>query len=264
MRNADFQFTERDLEIVHDVHELRIATLDHLCALTNRSRKALERRLPKLCGEKFLRRLKPQPHKGLYVLGPQAAPALIEAGFAPTEFSEKRLRENEWKDLTIPHALLVASIRVKLIILSRSEPIRITTWEPDQPKLWDDVQTPNDGRLPVRPDAHFAIEDSRRPGGKNVTHFFLEADVGTMSHTKILLKTKAYAAYHEQRRHTAKYGIHSFQVAIITETRARAANLRAEIYPSMSAAQRRAYLFIPLGDLTLGTLFPASARPAAA
>lgn len=254
MRSTGFQFNWRDAEILNYVYQLRIATLDHLSALTNRSQKTLERRLPKLRQEKYLRRLKPQPHKGLYVLGPEAAPALIEAGYAPNELSEKRPRESEWKDLTIPHALLVASIHAKLILLSRSGPIRLSEWQPDQPKLWDSVHTANDGTLPVRPDAYFILEGIHRPSGKTAMHFFLEADVGTMSHTRILLKTKAYAAYHEQRRHTAKYGINSFQVAIITENRARATNLRAEIHPGMSAGQRRAYHILPLEDLTAGWL----------
>lgn len=262
MRAAKFQFNERDLEIVHYVHQLRVATIDLLSALTNRSHKPLERRLPKLRDGRYLRRLKPQPHKGLYVLGPQAVPALIQAGYAPAEFSEKRLRENEWKDLTIPHALLVAGVHAKLMIQSRSGPIHLNEWHPDNPQLWDSVQTPTEGRLPVRPDARFVLERDGRKEENNKLHFFLEADVGTMSHARIALKIKAYAAYHEQRRHTAKYGINSFQVAIITEAPTRAANLRAEIYPSMSAAQRRAYLFIPLGDLTIGTLLPRSAGTA--
>ena len=32
-----FQFTERDAEIIHYVYKLRVATIDHLAALTNRS-----------------------------------------------------------------------------------------------------------------------------------------------------------------------------------------------------------------------------------
>src|SRR5580704_779707 len=98
-----FQFNERDAEIVHYVHQLRVATLDHLAALTNRSQKTLERRVPKLRDERYLVRLKPRPNKGLYVIGPEAVPVLIEGGYAPHEFGDKRRRETEWKDLMIPH-----------------------------------------------------------------------------------------------------------------------------------------------------------------
>src|SRR5579862_2591894 len=113
MSTIGFQFNERDAEIVHYVHQLRVATLDHLSTLTNRSKKTLERRLPKLRAERYLVRLKPRPYKGLYVLGPEGVSALIESGYAPEELASKRRRETEWKDLMIPHALLVASIHAK-------------------------------------------------------------------------------------------------------------------------------------------------------
>src|SRR5580704_16857763 len=99
-----FQFNERDAEIVHYVFQLRVATLDHLAALTNRSYKTLERRVPKLRDGRYLQRLKPRPHKGLYVIGSEGVPVLIKGGYAPRDLGGKRVRETEWKDLTIPHA----------------------------------------------------------------------------------------------------------------------------------------------------------------
>ena len=92
-------------------------------------------------------------------------------------------------------------------------------------------------------------------------HFFLEADTGTMSHTRIALKIKAYAAYHQQQRHVAKFGMSYFQVAIITNTRARAENLKAELHQGMSSGQQRAYRFIPLEDLTLDALLAGFDKP---
>src|ERR1700687_1976436 len=59
---TSFQFTKQDAEIVHYVYQLRLATLDHLAALTNRSYKALERRVPKLREGRHLRALQLQPH----------------------------------------------------------------------------------------------------------------------------------------------------------------------------------------------------------
>src|SRR5438128_826699 len=100
MRSVGFQFNERDAEIVHYVYQLRVATLGHLSVLTNRSYKTLERRVPKLRENRYLRCLKPRPNKGLYVLGPEGVPVLIEAGYASRDLTGKRLREIEWKDLT--------------------------------------------------------------------------------------------------------------------------------------------------------------------
>jgi hypothetical protein len=249
-----FQFTERDAEIVHYVYQLRVASLDLLAALTNRSYKTLERRVPKLRDERYLRRLKPRPHKGLYVLGTEGVPVLIKGGYASHDLAEKRLRETEWKDLTIPHALFVASIHTKLLLLSRHNPIKLALWQHEQSAIQDSVQTPRDGKLPIRPDAYFVLQHTEREAGKNKLHFFLEADVGTMSHKRIELKIKGYAAYHQQQRHVAKFGISYFQVAIVTQTRARAENLKTELHRAMSTAQQRAYHFIPLEDLTLDAL----------
>jgi hypothetical protein len=214
----------------------------------------LERRVPKLRDARYLRCIKPRPHKGLYVVGPEGAEVLIQGGYAAHELVRKRRRETEWKDLTIPHALLVASIHTRLLLLAKESPITLAQWKHDGPELWDSVQTPRDGKLPVRPDAYFALQQAGRPAGKNKLHFFLEADTGTMSHARIAQKIKAYAAYHEQQRHVEKFGIDYFRVAIITETSARAQNLRDEFYPAMSAPQRRAYHFISLDELTLPEL----------
>jgi hypothetical protein len=254
MSKTGFQFNERDAEILSYVYQLRLATLDHLTALTNRSQKTLERRLPKLRDERYLVRLKPRPHKGLYVLGPAGVSVLIEGGYAPRELADRRQRETEWKDLMIPHALLVSSIHTKFLLLTRHSSSKLAHWQHDEPKLWDSVETADGEKLPVRPDAYFVLRHARRPGEKNELHFFLEADVGTMSHTRLALKIKAYAAYHQQQRHVAKFGMNFFQVAIVTQTKTRSDNLRAELYSPMSTAQRRAYHFTSLDELTLGGL----------
>lgn len=265
MERSGFQFNEHDAKIVHYTYQLRIATVDHLAALTNRSIKALERRLPKLRAQRYLLRLKPRPHKGLYVIGPEGVAVLIEGGYAPEELADKRLRQTEWKDLTIPHALFVASIQTKLLLDTRISSIKVGEWRHDHPNLWDSVQTAEHGKLPIRPDAYFVIQDTVRPAGKNKLHFFLEADVGTMSHTRLSLKIQAYAAYHQQQRHVAKYGINNFQVAIVSQTPARAENLGNELYAGMPAAQRRAYHILSFDELSLsrlaaGPLLPVEAQ----
>jgi hypothetical protein len=258
MKNTGFKFTARDADIVHYVYQLRVATLDHLAALTNRSLRTLARRVPKLRAERYLRRLRPRPHKGLYVIGPEAVAVLVESGYAPEDLRDKRLRDNEWKDLMIPHALLVASVHAKLLLLTKLGPTKLARWEHDHPKLWDNVQTP-EGKLPIRPDAYLVLQHGAAQKAKS--HIFLEADVGTMSHARIASKIIAYSAYHAQQRHVAKFGMKSFTVAIVTQTRKRAEHLAAELHPAMSAAQRRAYRFIPLDEITLDALLPGIGNP---
>lgn len=254
MSSTGFQFNERDAEIVHYVYQLRVATLDHLVALTNRSHKALERRLQKLREERYLVRLKPPPQKGLYLIGPESVPVLVEGGYAPHELAEKRRRETEWKDLMIPHALLVSSIHTKLLLLARHGSVTLEHWQHDEPSLWDSVETLTYGKLPIRPDAYFILRPAGRPAEKNQRHFFLEADVGTMSHTRIAKKIHAYTAYHQQQRHVAKFGMDYFHVAVITQTKVRAENLRGSLYPTMSTPQRQAYHFLALEELSLNAL----------
>src|SRR5581483_4844128 len=151
----------------------------------------LERRIPKLREERYLRRLKPRPYKGLYVIGPKAGIALMQGGYARAELAANRPRESEWKDLMIPHALLVASIHTKLLLFSRDGTVRLEEWQRDHPRLWDSVET-SGGRLPLRPDAYFVLRDSHQQQPEHRYHFFLEADVGTMSHSRIAQKIKAY------------------------------------------------------------------------
>jgi hypothetical protein len=248
-----FQFTDQDADIVRYVHELRVATLDHLAALTDRSQKTLERRVPKLRNERYIRRLKPRPHKGLYIVGPEGMNVLVRGGYAPEGLADKRRREPEWKDLFIPHALFVASIHTRLLVLSRQGPIKLAMWQHDHPNLWDSVIA-NGKKLPIRTDAFFALKHTERPAGKNRLHFFLEADVGTMSHQTIEQKIIAYSAYSQQQLHVRKFGINYFQVAIVTQTVARAENLKTDLHPAMSAGQRRAYHIIPFDELTLDAL----------
>jgi hypothetical protein len=49
-----FQLQGSDIELLHFVHELRIATIDHLAALSGRSVRALWGRLHKLTERRYL------------------------------------------------------------------------------------------------------------------------------------------------------------------------------------------------------------------
>ena len=111
----------------------------------------------------------------------------------------------------------------------------------------------------MRPDAWFILKHTGRPEGKNKLHYFLEADRSTMAHSRMEQKIKAYRAYHEQQRYALKYpGMETFWVATITEMRGRAKELQQDLHELLPTAKaRRAYLFIPIEDLTLEALLPA-------
>ena len=86
-----------------------------------------------------------------------------------------------------------------------------------------------------------------------------------MSHERMAAKIAGYVAYYDQRLHARKYpGMHSFLVAIVTETRPRANELRKSLHPLIPhSASRDAYLFIPFEDLALTSLLPKAAANAA-
>lgn len=52
--NNGFQLQERDIELLHSMYQLRLATIDHLAALSGRSTRALWARLLKLKERRYL------------------------------------------------------------------------------------------------------------------------------------------------------------------------------------------------------------------
>jgi hypothetical protein len=255
-----FEFTEGDLDLVHSVYEVRLATIEHLAALLGRSEKALRARVLKLKDRRYVAPVRRWMQKTVFGLGPEGQAALVEAGYAPREFAERRLRHNELKDLGIRHALFIADIHTKLIVLTRTGPISITNWV-EGPSLWDSVPTHDEqGRgivIPIRPDAWFTLQHAERPEGKNKLHYFLEADRGTMSHQRMKEKARGYTAYFQQQRHMKKYGgMKMFQVATVTETKRRATELANTFRTMMEPAWLRAYPVIAFEDLTIEALLP--------
>ncbi|HLN97357.1 MAG TPA: replication-relaxation family protein [Pyrinomonadaceae bacterium] len=74
--------------------------------------------------------------------------------------------------------------------------------------------------VPVAADSFFSIRDAQ---GR--THYFLEADRGTMTLERFTRKLIAYAAYDKAERHKAKFGIRKFRVLTVTTGEARMQNL---------------------------------------
>jgi hypothetical protein len=260
-----FELQKQDIELLHSVHQLRIATIDHLAALSGRSVRALWGRLLKLRKRRYLSSVARFMQKHVYAIGSASVPVLVEHGGALQEVADRRLRHNELKDLGIRHALFIADIHTRVLLRTRTGPLTLPRWEEGK-MLWDAVPA-LDGQasIPVRPDAYFVLKHAERPQGRNRFHIFLEADRSTMSHQRMAAKIAGYVAYHERRLHAKKYpGMQSFVVATVTETRSRAEELRKGLEPLIPHAARHAYLFIPFEDLTLSLLLPKAAASAAA
>lgn len=261
-----FALQDSDIELLHAVYQLRIATIDHLTALSGRSVRALWGRLHKLKERRYLTTVARFMQKQVYAIGSAARPVLVEHGYAPRDFTERRLRHNELTEIGIRHSLFVADIHARMILLTRGGFFALAHWQ-EGSALWDSVvPRRDDPAIPIRPDAYFILKQVGRPEGKNRFHIFLEADRSTMSHERMAAKITGYLAYYEQEAYRKKYpGMRSFIVATVTQTRARAEELRKDLHPMIPhAASRDAYLFIPFEDLAITLLLPRAAGTAAA
>jgi hypothetical protein len=246
-----FQLVESDLALLKHAYQLRLATIDHLAALTGRSYKQTQKRLSKLEEQRYLTCLTRRPQKIIYTIGREGVPLLIEQGYAPRELAATRLRQHELKEFGLRHAVFIADIHVRLLQETRARSLVITKWV-EGSSLWDSVTTGENVTVPIRPDAWFTIGND-----EGNAHFFLEADRGTMAHSRMREKISGYAAYFQQQRHVKKYeGMKVFRVATITETRGRAKGLADEFRTMMPAAWLAAYPVIAFEDLTIQTLMP--------
>jgi hypothetical protein len=255
--NNGFELQDQDIELLNYAFQLRIATVDQLSALCGRSVRALWGRLLKLKERRYLASVARFMQKHVYAVGPLGISLLIEQGYAPADFAEKRLRHNELTEIGIRHSLFVADIHARLLLHTRSGPFDLAQWIEGQ-SLWDTVPG-RDGEpaIPIRPDAYFILKHAELPEGINNHHIFLEADRSTMAHTRMVAKITGYLGYYERRHHTKKYpGMKSFVVATVTQTRSRAEELRKDLNPLIPRAAREAYPFIPFEDLTLTSLLP--------
>src|ERR1019366_3541446 len=123
-----FELQDRDIELLHSVFQLRIATIDHLAALSGRSVRALWGRLHKLKERRYLTTVARFMQKQVYAIGSEAKPVLVEHGYAPSDFAERRLRHNELTEIGIRHSLFVADIHARLLLHTRSGPIDLAQW----------------------------------------------------------------------------------------------------------------------------------------
>ena len=117
-----FELQDGDIELLNFVYQLRIATIDHLAALSGRSVRALWGRLHKLRERRYLTTVARFMQKQVYAIGSEAKAILIEHGYAPRDFAERRLRHNELTEIGIRHSLFIADIHSRMLLLTRSGP----------------------------------------------------------------------------------------------------------------------------------------------
>ena len=148
---------------------------------------------------------------------------------------------------------MIVDIHVILALAARESTFRLIAWREGR-ELFDSVSVSDHHgvqKLPVRPDAFFTLEDSRRPEGANRAHFFLEADRSTATQTRFKEKIRAYWHYLEQGLHATKFGIKNFRVLTLTLTEARAENLCALAASLLPQGARKYHLFTSCKNFSL-------------
>ena len=200
------------------------------------------------------------PGEFIYYLDSQASlTTLIEQGLLSALGEEERRRkeelirynrqkdyaklhtesESQGKVLYIRHELMISRFHAMLELAclgpKLAGKISLEQWK-QGPELWNRVEVPKAWKtpgsdawqeqpgvkefLPHRPDAFFTLYFPNRPGEKQRSHFFYEADRGTENTSRFKLKLRAHFHFivkQQRQRTTPPYSVHSIR-AVLTET----------------------------------------------
>lgn len=133
------------------------------------------------------------------------------------------------------HALMISDFRLVLeAALKNNDTFKLAVWRELGPI---DAVHCNGERLPIAPDAFFAIDHK-----DYVMHFFLEADRSTMTLERMANKFKGYWNWKIEEGHKRKIGIANFRVLTICLSDERVENLR-QIAKNADANQAGSEMF---------------------
>jgi Replication-relaxation len=250
--------TSRDLDILKLVESFRLASSEHVQLLIAGSDQNILRRLQALFHVGYVDRLRPRFVQGggsakmVYAITNKGAKTLQKAGLIQKlTKTDLNAQNKEVGDLYIAHTLLISRVRAVLTAACASHPeFKLLAWREGrgiQDKI--EVVLPKGyAELPVAADSFFSIGDA-----KGRTHYFLEADRGTMVLERVARKLIAYAAYDKAEKHKDKFGIRKFRVLTVTASAARMQNLLrvAKEADEVCKAARTMFLFATEEQLAL-------------
>jgi len=219
-----FALTERDLDILELVADYRLLNTPQIQALIMGHPRSLSSRLSRLFHHGYVDRpihqlqLRIESRSPLiYSLSVKGARTLAEQRSRHDLLAGLFRKAAQVKSPYLAHTVMVSQFRacLSLACLKRGD-VAFTRWQIPERRL---TQVMLAGyKVPVIPDAHFSLS---REGYS--TYFFLEADRGTMSHSRFLRKLQAYW----QLRQTQLEGfpVRAFRVLTITTSAKRMVNL---------------------------------------
>ncbi len=252
--------TPRDLEILRTVESFRLLTSEQICALVAGSDQGILRRLQRLFHDGHLDRLRRRfvdgggSTKMVYAITNKGVQTLQKAGLiAKATQTDRNAQNRELREFFVAHRLLVSHIRATFMLACQANPdLQFLSWREGR-EIQDSIEVALPERyatVPVAADGFFTIRDAQ---GR--THYFAEADCGSMSIKRFTLKLLGYAAYWKAQRHTERFGIRKFRVLTVTSSRARCRNLVSAASAALLDARdlRAKFLFateeqLPLAD----------------
>lgn len=238
-----FQVTQRDIDILRQLHRHRLLDSNLVAALVGGSAQGVRRRLNLLYHGGLVDRPRAQQRTVytsgsapmVYALGNKGADVLLEHCGVVRGKTDWGGKNRQLKDRFMAHTLLTAGIMAAFECACRDRPLRMLYFDeilrdlcPPPTKVQNlpqrmAVTLPKVGKMTVTPDAIFGLEFTDRPAGKNRTFFFVEADRGTMpvKREKMVLssiwkKLRLYHAVYSAGVHTAQFSFKHFRVLFVS------------------------------------------------
>jgi hypothetical protein len=291
--------SDLDLDILEVILRFRFSPASQIWRLVGGNEDVTQRRLRRLWERRLINRFAfpfPRPHSEFYYYLDSRTPLTLLAERRGLEMHDEMLEEirnNREKDYAnaalrgqemqlgfLRHSLMISRMHfcVEMACKKSRGRVQVEDWRQGGPLTGRKVEVPKvksrrDGdqyfweesgeteRLPVEPDGLLTLRFLDRPEQLQLTHFFYEADRGTMNSTDMLKKLRAY--YHfvkRQQRHKELFGIHPVRAVLLEttdETRARRLMDLAH-HPLVCGSGKRAGLFW----FTISSLFADSATVA--
>jgi hypothetical protein len=249
--------TDRDLDIIDAILRYRFSPASQLVRLVGGNEDVTQRRIRRLWERGLINRWAfpgirthsefhyyLDSREPLNVLGERRAldihPQMLDEIKSNREkdYAQAAFRGQHMQLGFLSHSLMISRMHFMVEMACRSSQgrIRLEAWSQggqlagrkvEVPKVkssrgdngyfWEEAGETE--RLPVEPDAMFTLRFADRPADDQISHFFFEADRGTMVMTDMLKKLRSY--YHfikKQQRHREAFGVHPIRAVLVETT----------------------------------------------
>ena len=223
------KITERDIQIVKSVSELRFATAKQVALMINSNLQTARIRLYLLWQNRLLDRVDLPLFVGegsppsIYVVGSHGRRLIAEQlGIEPGKVSRVDSSRNYY--FLLHHTLRRNDFRAAILAACRDrEDLDFLFWKQDR-AVGDTIFIENDRghhvRVPLVPDGFMCIQT---PKGRMCA--YVEIDRGTIGHRKFKLKQRGYYEWWKHKGYVDRYGVRNFRVLTVTTNDRRMGNL---------------------------------------